>query len=246
MDPLKVAEMTACLLKSAPLGILVIFGRAQTATNNYPVVSKGPYCTLLDLCHMTLLVVTAALSVTKGWLVLEHSIVGECISLAVLRESGSSLVMAFSLAITTSASHLDRICLTVSFLVLAGVIGSFLLAEIHDLVTKKPTSSLHLSDEDSYSLLARQVTKVLFPLFKDTLRKGGSAKAELPVLRRGIRCKQLAHTFAHQLRKRRVLQGQLGSFALTLVGVLWVDVLRLSLASVFYYCCILGRISALE
>ncbi|KAH6945870.1 hypothetical protein HPB50_010383 [Hyalomma asiaticum] len=188
MDPLTVAEITACLLKCAPLVILVVFGRAQTAANNYPVLPKGSLWTLLDVSHMTLLVASAALSIAEGWLMLEYAIVDRCISVAVLRESGSSIAMAFSLIlllvtvwrrrhrclppsafvvaslgllctacvlnafrlftmvveqkdITTSASHLERISLVVSFLVLVGVIGSFLLAEIHDLMIDTGSSS---------------------------------------------------------------------------------------------------------
>ncbi|XP_049516423.1 ATP-binding cassette sub-family C member 3 [Dermacentor silvarum] len=293
MDPLRVAEIAACVLKSIPLGIVIIFGRAQTAANNYPIVTKGPFCTLLDIFHVALLVVSTALSTAKGWLMLEDAKVNNFISGAMLREASSTLAMAFSLIllsvivwrrwrrclppsafvvallglqstacvldafrlfttvvdpkdITPFANRLQHKSLIVSFLLVAAVLGSFLVAEVHDLVIKKPSSSQELTDEDSSSLLARQVSTVLFPLFKNTLRKGASATPPLPVVRRGVRCKQLIQTLADQLSERGVLHKQRGSFVLTLLGVLWMDALRLTLASVFYYSCILGRISALE
>ncbi|XP_049275826.1 uncharacterized protein LOC125760139 [Rhipicephalus sanguineus] len=65
--------------------------------------------------------------------------------------------------ITLSASQLDKTSFIVSLVVLATVMGNFVVSEIQDLVIKKPNKFVNLIDEDTSSLLARQSCSVLFP-----------------------------------------------------------------------------------
>ncbi|XP_077490031.1 ATP-binding cassette sub-family C member 2-like [Amblyomma americanum] len=131
-----------------------------------------------------------------------------------------------------------------SFVVAASVIGSFLLSQLQDLVIKKPSRAQGMIDEDTSSVLGRQLCTPLFPMFADIVRKRPSA--QLPLLRRGIRCKPLVQTLASRLRQSEIRFGRRGPFMTALFRVLWVDVLRSSLSTIAYYACLFARIPALE
>ncbi|KAL1420372.1 hypothetical protein MTO96_024205 [Rhipicephalus appendiculatus] len=149
--------------------------------------------------------------------------------------------------ITLSASQLDRTSFIVSLVVLAVVMGNFVVSEIQDLVIKKPNKFVNLIDEDTSSLLARQSCSVLFPVFRDTLRKGVSASTRLPVLRRGMHCKNLVQTITGKLATERIPPGRRRTtFVIRLGKVLWVDTLRILLVTGGYYGCIYARIPALD
>ncbi|KAH6921994.1 hypothetical protein HPB50_007292 [Hyalomma asiaticum] len=96
-DELKPAGIAAILLKCVPLGVIVFFGAAQTARNNFPPVPRGPYWTLLDAAQMVLLLVSTGLSVTKGCFALSYLKKDDYVSIFALREAVSDYAMALSL-----------------------------------------------------------------------------------------------------------------------------------------------------
>ncbi|XP_049513998.1 ATP-binding cassette sub-family C member 2-like [Dermacentor silvarum] len=96
-DELRPAEIAAILLKCVPLGILVLFGAAQTARNNYPPVPNGPYWTLLDVTQMVLLFISTGLSVTKGSFALGNVKRNQFVTIFALRDAVSDYAMALSL-----------------------------------------------------------------------------------------------------------------------------------------------------
>ncbi|XP_049513744.1 ATP-binding cassette sub-family C member 2-like isoform X2 [Dermacentor silvarum] len=148
--------------------------------------------------------------------------------------------------ITLSANQLEKRSFIVSFIVLATVLGNFVLSEIQDLVIKNPKCHLESFDEDTMSLLGRQACTVLCPLFKDARSTGASASARLPVLRRGLRCKNLVQILTAKLAAKRILPGHRSTFVIVLAKVLWMDALRIFLVTATYYGCIYSRIPALE
>ncbi|KAL3227520.1 hypothetical protein MRX96_004218 [Rhipicephalus microplus] len=145
--------------------------------------------------------------------------------------------------ITLSASQLDKTSFTVSLVVLVTVMGNFVVSEIQDLIIKRPNKYVNSVDEDTTSLLARQSCSVLFPVFRDTLRKGVSASTRLPILRRGMHCKNLVRTVTVKLGDRGRRRT---TFVIRLCKVVWVDTLRILLVTGGYYSCIYARIPALE
>ncbi|XP_037271387.2 ATP-binding cassette sub-family C member 2-like [Rhipicephalus microplus] len=149
--------------------------------------------------------------------------------------------------ITLSASQLDKTSFTVSLVVLVTVMGNFVVSEIQDLIIKKPNKYVNSVDEDTTSLLARQSCSVLFPVFRDTLRKGVSASTRLPILRRGMHCKNLVRRVTVKLATERIPPGRRRTtFVIRLCKVVWVDTLRILLVTGGYYSCIYARIPALE
>ncbi|XP_065303397.2 ATP-binding cassette sub-family C member 2-like [Dermacentor albipictus] len=96
------------------------------------------------------------------------------------------------------------------------------------------------------SLLGRQACTVLCLLFKDARSTGASASARLPILRRGLHCKDLVQILTARLAAKRILPGQRSMFVTVLLKVLWMDALRVVLVTAAYYGCIYSRIPALE
>ncbi|XP_077545467.1 ATP-binding cassette sub-family C member 2-like [Haemaphysalis longicornis] len=98
-DAFRPAEVASLLLKCSPLVILVLFGRAQTSQNNYPLTPHGPHWTLLDFAHMALLLASAGLAFAKGCFALQEVDVPTCCSTSLLREVTSDFAMALSLVL---------------------------------------------------------------------------------------------------------------------------------------------------
>ncbi|KAH6921791.1 hypothetical protein HPB50_004990 [Hyalomma asiaticum] len=270
-DTLRPAETASFLLKCAPLVILVLFAGPQTSPNNFPEVRQGPYWTLLNAAELVLLLVSTGLSITKGSYAVQDDELIDYLSLSTLQQATSNFAMAISLALLTllvwrrwrqclppsgfaaallgllftacvldvfchcaavtqlqdvmlSASHLEETSVVVNLVVLVTVMGNFLVSEIQDLVIKRPNK-----------------------VFKDTMRRGASAYARLPILRRGMHCKNLVRIFTAKLATRRIPLGRRRStFVVLLSKVLWVDTLRIVLVTAGYYSCIYARIPALE
>ncbi|XP_065303398.2 ATP-binding cassette sub-family C member 2-like [Dermacentor albipictus] len=148
--------------------------------------------------------------------------------------------------ITLSATQLDKTSVIVSLVVLATVLGNFVVSEIQDLVIKRPNRFVESIDEDTSSVLGRQICRALFPVFKDTLKRGTSASVRLPILRRGMRCKNLVTILVAKLSTKRIPPGRRSTFVIQLGKVLWVDTVRIFLVTAAYYSCIYARIPALE
>ncbi|XP_077495367.1 ATP-binding cassette sub-family C member 3-like isoform X2 [Amblyomma americanum] len=146
-------------------------------------------------------------------------------------------------SITLSERNLRATSVLMSVLVAAAVIGSFLLSQLEDLVIKRPRPQ-EMIDEDTSSLVGRQIVTSFFPLFVDVIRK--RPLAQLPMLRRGVRCKPLVLTLSSRLRESHIRPGRRQAFMTTFLRVLWVDFVRISLSTVGYYACIFARIPAME
>ncbi|XP_065302552.1 ATP-binding cassette sub-family C member 2-like isoform X1 [Dermacentor albipictus] len=292
-DELWPAKVAAILLKCVPLGVLVLFGTAQTAPNNYPCVPNGPYWTLLDVTQMVLLFVSTGLSVTKGSFALGNVNRNQCVTIFALREAMSDYAMALSLILVTwivwkrhqrclppsafaasllgllstgcaldafleftTASHLQEITLSannfreiaaiVIFVTAAAVAGNFLLSEVQDLVIERPKHTRKSADQDTLSVLGRQVSITLIRIYKSMSRKGRAATEEFPKLRRGLACERFVKALGSRLSARKMATGKRFLFSIALLKVFWVDVLRVVLAVVGYYACIFARIPALE
>nr|XP_037272775.1 canalicular multispecific organic anion transporter 2-like [Rhipicephalus microplus] len=292
-DELRSAETAAILLKCFPLGVLVFFGAAQTARNNYPPVPDGPYWTLLDAIQMVLLLISTGLCLTKGYYALGNFRESQCVTTYALRKAVPDYAMALSLVvlvcilwkrhrrclppsafavtllgvmftgcaldaflkfntafseqeITLSTYDLREKPVIVLFVMAAAVAGNFVLSEVQDLVISRRKYSGKRIDQDAQSVFGRQTCTVLYSIFKDMLQKGKTATKEIPMLRRGLVCETLVGAFASRMRASNKAPEQRCEFYINLFKVLWVDVLRVLLATVGYYACIFARIPALE
>ncbi|KAK8760856.1 hypothetical protein V5799_027873 [Amblyomma americanum] len=292
-DVLRPAEIASFLLKCSPLIILVLFSGPETALNNFQVVSRGPYWTLLNVAQMVLLIGSTGLAVTKGYWQLSNVELADYLRLSALRDAVSDFAMAISLGLLTllvwrrwrqclppsafaagllgvlstacvldvfrqftaalqlqdirlSAAELEEKSVIVTFIVAATVLGNFLASEIQDLVIKRPTRPAKLKDEDVTSPLGRQAVSALFPLFKESFRRGASASARIPLLRRGMHSKNLVQILTAKLAAKQILPGHRATFLAVVVKVLWVDAVRVLLVTVAYFSAIYSRIPALE
>lgn len=292
-DELKPAGIAAILLKCVPLGVIVFFGAAQTARNNFPPVPRGPYWTLLDAAQMVLLLVSTGLSVTKGCFALSYLKKDDYVSIFALREAVSDYAMALSLVllmlvlwkrqmrclppsafavallgllstgcvldaflgfttafrlqdITLSAVGLRKKSVIVVFVTAAAVIGNFLLSEVRDLVIKRPKHARRSVDQDTQSVFGRRVCTVLFSIFKDMLQKRQTTTKEFPKLRRGLLCEMYVKALGSRMKASNISTANRHAFLINLLKVLWVDTIRVVLATTAYYACILARIPALE
>lgn len=162
--------------------------------------------------------------------------------LDVFRQFTAPVMLQELLLSTVQTEHKTII---VSCLMVATAAGIFLGAEIQDLIIRAPVKKEELMDEDTLSILGRSACVSIFPLFKAIVRKKPTINA-IPPLRRGIRCRDLTQAFTAELEPRKKQPGERRSFVFTLMKVLWVDVLRMALATSAYYAFIFGRIPALE
>ncbi|XP_077561247.1 ATP-binding cassette sub-family C member 2-like [Haemaphysalis longicornis] len=145
-----------------------------------------------------------------------------------------------TLSLTT---NMDDKTLIVSLVLVATLGANFIASEIQDLVLERTEET---KNEDTRSLLGRQACTALYPLLNEAFRKGTSAGAPLPVLRRGMRCKRLIETVTARLQPPSHFRGKRRKFLLTMLKVLWVDVVRIALSTAAYFACIFARVPALE
>ncbi|KAL1476894.1 hypothetical protein MTO96_036166 [Rhipicephalus appendiculatus] len=155
--------------------------------------------------------------------------------------------MALSLEITLSTYDLREKPVIVLFVMAAAVAGNFVLSEVQDLVISRPKKhSRKRIDQDTQSVFGRRACTVLYSIFKDMLRKGTAATKEIPILRRGLVCEVLVGAFGSRMSASNMASQKRHAFYINLFKVLWVDIIRVLLATVGYYACILARIPALE
>ncbi|XP_077545765.1 uncharacterized protein LOC144158623 isoform X1 [Haemaphysalis longicornis] len=144
-----------------------------------------------------------------------------------------------------STVQTEQKTIIVSCLMVATAAGIFIGAEIQDLIIKAPIKKEELLDEDTMSIFGRSTCVSIFPLLKAIVRRKPTTNA-IPPLRRGVRCRALTQAFTAELEHKKNRPGQRRSFVFALMKVLWVDILRMVLATAAYYAVLFGRIPALE
>lgn len=162
--------------------------------------------------------------------------------LDVFRQFTAPVMLEELLLSTTQTEHKTII---VSCLMVATAAGIFIGSEIQDLIIKAPRREEGMMEEDSLSIFGRSTCVSIFPLFKAIVHRKQPETA-IPPLRRGVCCKNLTQEFIAKLAPMRNLPGQRRSFVFAVMKVLWVDILRMVLATSAYYGCIFARIPALE
>ncbi|XP_037554286.2 multidrug resistance-associated protein 1-like [Dermacentor silvarum] len=90
------AGLASQLLKCTTFGALLLFGPQQTAQNNYPRLQRGPYWTLLDVAHLALFLLPAALGFAKGCLTLGSGRRANALLLSSLTDATSDFALALS------------------------------------------------------------------------------------------------------------------------------------------------------
>lgn len=144
-DVLRPAEVASFLLKCSPLIILVLFAGPETALNNFRVVSKGPYWTLLNVAQLVLLVGSTGLAAASGYWELANVELPGYLRLSALRDATSDFAMAISLGLLTLLVWRRwRQCLPPSAFA-AGLLGLLSTACVLD-VFRQFTAALQLQD----------------------------------------------------------------------------------------------------
>ncbi|XP_077545465.1 ATP-binding cassette sub-family C member 2-like isoform X2 [Haemaphysalis longicornis] len=148
--------------------------------------------------------------------------------------------------INTSSSDFDKNVVIISFVLAAAVAGNLLASELQDLVLKRPTRPRKVTNEDTASVINRQTCLFLYPLLKEAVQKGTVVATPLPLLRRCLRCTGLVGAITARLSAHRIRPGHRRMFVMTVMKVLWIDLLRLGLTNAAYFACLFARIPALE
>ncbi|XP_049513983.1 ATP-binding cassette sub-family C member 4-like [Dermacentor silvarum] len=139
--------------------------------------------------------------------------------------------------------------IVVSVLLTFTTVGNFVIAGLQDTVFAKSASVKIPSgpkNEDDMSPFGKIIAAALFPLFREQLRGSKDMDSAFPELRRGMRCKDLV-TYLNTCitrGKKDVIRRRV--FLKSMIGVLWVDVVRVTVCTLAYYGCLFARVPALE
>ncbi|KAL3227512.1 hypothetical protein MRX96_004210 [Rhipicephalus microplus] len=147
---------------------------------------------------------------------------------------------------------MSRSDVILTYLLAVCTAGNFVCAGIHDHVIslRPPTVHVHQGylNEDSVSVFSKIACLCLFPTFLEGWNKQESSTLKIPLLRRGLRSKNLVGELTSRLtkgkRRRQPLSAK--TFLSNVLKVLWIDILRLALCTVAYFSCIFARVPALE
>nr|XP_037271029.1 canalicular multispecific organic anion transporter 1-like [Rhipicephalus microplus] len=145
--------------------------------------------------------------------------------------------------------ELQKPVMVVSVLLTFTTIGNFVIAGLQDTVFAKSSRVKIPSgpkNEDDMSPFGKIIVAALFPLFREQIRGTKDMDSEFPELRRGMRCKDLVtylNTFITR-GKKDVIRRRV--FLKSMIGVLWVDVVRVTVCTLAYFGCLLARVPALE
>lgn len=134
----------------------------------------------------------------------------------------------------------------IRFVLVAAMVGNFIDSGLRYLVITRPKGAKKLPDIDSSCVFARIACVAIYPLCRDALKKTEPSKRVLPLLRRGMHCNNLVECLLAQITSRKVTSRRVKSFLLSVLQVLWIDVMRIMLGTVAYFACIFARIPALE
>uniref|UniRef100_A0A131YIL8 ABC transporter n=1 Tax=Rhipicephalus appendiculatus TaxID=34631 RepID=A0A131YIL8_RHIAP len=145
--------------------------------------------------------------------------------------------------------ELQRPVMVVSVLLTFTTIGNFVIAGLQDTVFAKSAGVKIPSgpkNEDDMSPFGKIYVAALFPLFREQIRGTKDMDSAFPELRRGMRCKDLV-TYLNTCitrGKKDVIRRRV--FIKSMIGVLWVDVVRVTVCTLAYFGCLFARVPALE
>ncbi|KAL1486488.1 hypothetical protein MTO96_046940 [Rhipicephalus appendiculatus] len=145
--------------------------------------------------------------------------------------------------------ELQRPVMVVSVLLTFTTIGNFVIAGLQDTVFAKSAVVKIPSgpkNEDDMSPFGKIYVAALFPLFREQIRGTKDMDLAFPELRRGMRCKDLV-TYLNTCitrGKKDVIRRRV--FIKSMIGVLWVDVVRVTVCTLAYFGCLFARVPALE
>ncbi|XP_077506866.1 multidrug resistance-associated protein 1-like isoform X1 [Amblyomma americanum] len=145
--------------------------------------------------------------------------------------------------------ELQKPVIVVNVLLTFSTIGNFVISGLQDTVfaqSAKVKVPLGPKNEDDMSPFGKISAAVLFPLFRELMRGNKDTDFALPLLRRGMKCKDLVTYLDACLTrgKKDVIRRRV--FIKSMIGVLWVDVVRVTVCTLAYFGCLFARVPALE